>query len=85
MTAKQELHQLVEALPETEVHAARRFLEFLRSGSDDPLVRALEEAPEDDEPTSREEDQAADDAWEEYRRGKARDWEEVRRELYTTS
>ncbi|MBM3747427.1 MAG: hypothetical protein FJW34_16705 [Acidobacteria bacterium] len=81
MTAKEELHQLIEALPEADVHAARRFLEFLSSANDDPFLRALREAPEDDEPIGSEEDRSAQEGWEEYRRGQAREWEEVRAEL----
>jgi hypothetical protein len=81
VTAKEELHRLIDSLPEADVHAARRFLEFLSSADDDPFLRALREAPEDDEPTGIEEDQSAQEGWEEYRRGKAREWEEVRTEL----
>jgi hypothetical protein len=81
VTAKEELHRLIDWVPEPEVHAARRFLEFLSSANDDPFLRALTEAPEDDEPSGLEEDQSAQEGWEEYRRGKARAWEEVRTEL----
>jgi hypothetical protein len=81
VTAKEELHRLLDSLPEADVHAARRFLEFLRAANDDPFLRALREAPEDDEPASLAEDQSAQEGWEEYRRGKARDWEAVRAEL----
>ena len=41
----------VDRIPEDEVHTAERFLEYL-ANSDDPLLRALMNAPEDDEPLS---------------------------------
>jgi len=78
---KDDLHRLVEELPETELRAAKRFLEYLRNHGD-PVVKALLEAPIDYEglaPT--EEDQEAQEAWQEYLRGEARPWEEVRKEL----
>jgi hypothetical protein len=37
-TAKKRLHELVEALPESETYAARRYLEYLRDQSD-PYAR----------------------------------------------
>jgi len=46
-----------------------------------PVLRAMLEAPEDDEPTTPEEDKIADEAWQDYVRGEARPWEEVREEL----
>ena len=81
MTIKEDLHRVVDELPERELHTALRFLEYLRDVCRDPLLRALMEAPEDDEPLSLEEAQGADEAWQEYLRGEARPWEEVREEL----
>jgi hypothetical protein len=46
MTPKEELHQLVEELPEEEWRAALRYLEFLRDRGSDPVVAALEGAPD---------------------------------------
>ena len=45
------------------------------------LVQALRDAPTDDEPSTREEDEGAEDAWREYQQGKALPWENVRKEL----
>jgi hypothetical protein len=50
MTEKERLHSLVEELPEPEVHAALRFVEYLRREAADAVARALREAPYDDEP-----------------------------------
>jgi hypothetical protein len=80
MTIKDELYRLVDELPEKELHAAKRFLEYLRNMGD-PLLQSLMEAPYDDEPTTPEEDKGAEEAWQEYQRGKARPWEDVRDEL----
>jgi hypothetical protein len=80
MTIKEDLYRLVDELPESELHAAKRFLEYLRNMGD-PMLQALMEAPYDDEPTTPEEDEGAREAWQEYLRGEARPWEEVRKEL----
>ncbi len=81
MTIKEDLHRLVDALPEQELHAALRYMEYLRDVGSDEFVRALMEAPEDDEPLTADEAEGADEAWQEYLRGEARPWEEVRKEL----
>ena len=81
MTIKDDLHRLVDTLPEQELHAALRYMEYLHDVGSDELVGALLEAPEDDEPITTEESEGADEAWQEYLRGEARPWEEVRKEL----
>jgi hypothetical protein len=58
MKTRQALHVLVDELPDDELAAARRFLEFLRQQGEDPLRSFLDSAPWDDE-TLTEEDQAA--------------------------
>lgn len=80
-STKEQLHRLVDELPQSELHAARRFLEYLRNMRSDPVLRALMEAPEDDEPETPEERAAVREAWQEYLRGQARSWEKVRKEL----
>ena len=74
--AKSELHALVEALSEDR---ARLLLRGLRDG--DPVLVRLALAPEDDEPSTPEEEAGAEAAWEEYRRGEWRPWADVRRDL----
>lgn len=49
MEDRHTLHTLVDELPEPELPAARRYLEYLRQTAD-PLRRALDAAPADDEP-----------------------------------
>ncbi len=48
----------------------------------DPLLRILENAPLDDEPTTPEEDASCKEAWEEYKRGEYMTAEEAERELF---
>ena len=67
--AKAELRRLIDELPESELHAAKRFLEYLRDQAD-PLLRALRNAPPDDEPETQEERQAVAEAWEDVRAGR---------------
>lgn len=49
MVTKEELHRLVDELPQGELGAARRYLEYLRNMGD-PVLRGLMQAPLDDEP-----------------------------------
>jgi hypothetical protein len=49
MTEKERLHSLVEELPEPEIHAALRFLQYLRQEASDPVAQAFQTAPVDDE------------------------------------
>lgn len=69
MGVKEEIHQLVDQLMESELPAARRFLEYLRDVGSDPVLRALETAPWDDEPESEEERAAVHVAREQIARG----------------
>jgi len=46
--ARHELHELVDALPEAETHAAKRYLEYLRYRQL-PGLQALLDAPEEEE------------------------------------
>ncbi len=69
MSVRDEVHDLVDALPEGELPAARRYLESLRTPQDDSLARFLAAAPEDDEPSTPEQDRAAAKARDAFRRG----------------
>lgn len=80
MSLKDELHRLVDELPSGELRSAKRYLEYLRNMGD-PALRKLLEAPEDDEPSTREEDESADQAWQDYLRGNWVSSEQAKREL----
>ena len=49
MATKDELHKLIDDLPEDEIQAATLYLQHLRNRND-PVLAALLNAPEDDEP-----------------------------------
>ncbi len=55
--AKERLYRLVDQIPDGEVHAAERYLEYLAKQGD-LLVRALLSAPASDEPLSDEDRKA---------------------------
>ncbi len=62
MAAREQVHRLVDELPEDELDAAKRYLQYLRDQGD-PFARVLAEAPEDDEPSTAEENASAREAW----------------------
>jgi len=80
LTIKEDLHRLVDELPKKELPVAKRYLEYLRNMGD-PVLRSFMEAPEDDEEETEEETAMIEEARQEYLRGEARPWEEVREEL----
>lgn len=79
MTAKEKLRQAIENLSEPEAEATLAFIADRRGG--DAVIELFEHAPEDDEPSTAEEDASADEAWAGYERGDSASLEEVRREL----
>lgn len=82
MTVKEELHRIVDLLPDAEIQAVLRFLQYLREARyDDRVSRLLMSAPEDPEPLTAEEALAVDRALEEFRKGQTIPWEEVRRQI----
>ena len=64
-----EIHHLVDALPERELTAAKRYLQFLQGVENDSLNAALMAAPWDDEPESPEEIEAIQEAYQDVERG----------------
>jgi hypothetical protein len=66
MTVRESLHVLIDALPEDRLEVVRR---TLIAAAGDPLLAALEAAPEDDEPLTAEETAEIDEALEDLRRG----------------
>lgn len=78
MTAKERLRNLVDELSEEEAATALMVVERRRL---DPMLRALANAVDDDEPTSPQEDDSARRALVEYERGEALSPSELRRDL----
>lgn len=80
MITKENLYRLIDQLPNSELDAARRYLEYLRDTSD-PVLRAFLNAPEDDEETTDEDMQAIEEAMEDVRSGDVVPLDEVKRDL----
>ncbi|MGH2968408.1 MAG: hypothetical protein ACRDK0_04995 [Solirubrobacteraceae bacterium] len=76
MTAKDKLRQTVEELSELEAQQALAFITARRGR--DPVIELFENAPEDDEPSTPEEDASADEAW--AQRGEAVSLDQIRYE-----
>jgi hypothetical protein len=76
MPTRDTLHRLIDELPESELMAAERFLCYLRATTD-PVLRALLEAPLDDEPETEGERRAVQEAREELARGEVRTLAEI--------
>lgn len=83
---RKELHHLVDQLPEDELHAAQRYLEFLaKERAADRFYQMLQSAPIDDEPETPEEAAAVAEAKAEFAAGKLLTHEEVQRHLLENS
>lgn len=80
MTTREELHHLVDQLPEGTLRGARRVL-VAYVAQHDPVLKSTLEAPEDDEPTTPEEDTSAAEAWQAYLRGEFMTAEEAEHEF----
>ena len=66
---RREIHHLVDALPDRELTAAKRYLQFLQGVENDSLHAALMTAPLDDEPESPEEVEAIQEAYRDVKQG----------------
>ena len=78
MSSRQQLHDLVEQLYETEVRAAHRVLQALCL---DAVQLSLFTSPYDDEPETEEERTAVQQTREELARGEGIPFEDVQREF----
>lgn len=81
MTVRDEIHGLIDALPEDELPAVGRFLRSVAPEREDALGEFLAAAPEDDESSTPDQEAAAEVAREALRRGERATIEEVRRKL----
>lgn len=78
MLTRDQLHHLIDELPESEIDTAGRFLQ----ARTDPLLRALMDAPPDDEPETEEERAAVAEARSEIARGEWSRWGDVEQRLF---
>ena len=80
MTAKEKLLRTVQELSEAEAQDALGFI-VRRRGERDALAELLEDAPLDDEPTTREDDAGVREAKAQIARGDVLSADEIRREI----
>jgi len=78
MSPRDNLHRLVDSLPESELERAERVLEALRQVAEPPY-RPLEAAPLDNEPEAPEERAAVEEARRDLAAGRAIPHEEAKR------
>ena len=76
--AREKLHELLDALPESKIKAVKRYLESL---ADEAFLEALRNAPEDDEPLTEDELRAIEEGREAVKRGETTPLEDVMREF----
>jgi len=75
---RETLHDLIDRIPDGELSAAQRFLEYLASN---PAYRAALAAPTDDEPVTSNDAKAIVKAREDVRAGRIVSHEDVLREF----
>jgi hypothetical protein len=75
------LHELVDALPERDLDTVHHVLRGLLALDGDPVLNALLNAPEDDEPVTPEEEAAVQRARAEIAAGRVYSHEEAKRIL----
>lgn len=85
MSITEDVHRLVDELPDDELPAAQRLLASLLTKEHDPLIQHLLRSPIDDEPDTPEERASDEEGWQEYLRGEGRDWKDVRAERHGTA
>ena len=81
MTTRETLHHLIDALPERDLDMVQMLIEWRHRLRDEPLLLSLATAPDDDEPTTPEEDEGAAEAREQLRRGEYLTADEAKRLL----
>ncbi len=78
---RDELHRMLDAIPERKLHDVRKILETFSDDESSPVRKAIENAPLDDEPETDEERRAVEEGEADIRAGRTLSTEELRREL----
>ena len=78
--AKREIISLIDNLPESELHAVKRYVQFVRD-LQDPFLNALADAPWDDEPLTDEDRAAVAEAREDIAAGRTISAGDLRKDL----
>ena len=82
MTARDQLHRLVDGLPENELATAERILTGLSAPSlSNPVMAALAKAPKDDEPVTDREAERIEEGERDLRDGRTVTGEQLRTRL----
>jgi len=81
MSIKEDVHRLVDELPESDLERLLHHLEMMRVAKRDPFIQMLLDAPLDDEPTTPEEDAGAAEARDQLRRGEGESLSGMRAEF----
>lgn len=76
-----DLHRILDEIPETEIPGVRRYLEYVRDVSLDPVQRALKNAPLDDESITNEESTRIVSANEDLNAGRTISTRQLKRSL----
>lgn len=77
---KERLYRLIDRIPDEDVRAAERYLEYL-TDLGDPFMRALMNAPEEDEVISPDEEAAVQEGLDDIAAGRVHSLDEVKEEL----
>lgn len=78
---REELHRMLDEIPEGKLPVVRKYLKNVRDAADDPVRRAIENAPLDDEPETEKEKQAVEEGKADIRAGRTLSNDELKREL----
>jgi hypothetical protein len=70
MTTREAIHHLVDGVPEERLEEAQHLLSMLIPMTDDPVLRAFEQAPLDDEAEDADEAEGDAEALEDLRAGR---------------
>ena len=77
---RQDLKELVDALPDRDLYAVKRYIQFLNY-LDDPVAMSMAEAPLDDEPLIDEEIAAMAEGKDDVKAGRLISHEEIMRKF----
>lgn len=78
---RDQLHRLIDEIPEGKLSDAWRLLKIVRDADEDPVRHALANAPLDDEPETEEERASAAEADADFKAGRTMSMDELKREL----
>ncbi len=78
--SRQEIKDLIDGLPDLELHAVKRFIQYIRD-MNDPVFRILAEAPWDDEPVTDEDLEAIEESNRDIAAGRVISHQDLKAEL----